>query len=272
MPASPEKVSDSARKASTAAASAGDDEQPSRSRTAPPAAAGSASFAAMAPSSRTVSAKTRRPPRRMRQRSMKRALRNALAHRGAAEHRRSRREAAQHRPRASTSMSRASRARSNRIVSCGSQASAPPGATSSSTRNARIGSERAIDFLGRRGGDDEAAPPRPPKWRNRKRSPPAIPPAVLTITASQSRGDGAGKAHAQRAFLMHAGAARQAAGRRARRAQCGPSRGWRRKSPLSLDDCPAPHAIRPQDASYRSIYNDVARRSAASSRLSRALA
>ena len=52
-------------------------------------------------------------------------------------------------------MRRASRARSNRIVSCGSQASAPPAATSSLTSIAGVRPERAVDLLGRRGGDDE---------------------------------------------------------------------------------------------------------------------
>ena len=57
-----------------------------------------------------------------------------------------------------TSIVRDSRARSNRIVSCGSQASVAPAATSSFTSMVESRPERAVDLLGRRRGDDEPRP------------------------------------------------------------------------------------------------------------------
>ena len=53
-------------------------------------------------------------------------------------------------------------------------------ATVSCTRDIGVGPERAIDLLGRRGGDRRRAPSARPSTSRLKRSPPAMPPAVLT--------------------------------------------------------------------------------------------
>ena len=104
-------------------------------RRRPPAPA---SCSAIAPSSRSASAKTSRPPRRTRQRSRKRAVPHRLAHRGAAEHHGLDQEQAAHRRRSSTSMRARQRARrSNRMVSCGSQSSLAPAPTVERARRCR---------------------------------------------------------------------------------------------------------------------------------------
>ena len=97
-----------------------------RRRPAPP------ELAAMPPSSRTVSAKTSLPPTRTRQRSKKRP--ESPSRPWPSGRRRPPRPTARWRQRArSTSIVRRSRARSNRIVSCGSQAERPAGTDSSLT-------------------------------------------------------------------------------------------------------------------------------------------
>src|SRR5690242_18448773 len=98
----------------------------------PLAAAGAASLPAMAPSSRTLSANSNRPPRRTRQRSLQ--CPSSIASPMAARPNSTASAISSDAPAArSTSMRRDSRAWSNRIVSCGSQASRPPAATDSAT-------------------------------------------------------------------------------------------------------------------------------------------
>ena len=77
-----------------------------------------------------------------------------------------------------------------------------PAPTASLTSIVGSRSERAIDLLGGRRGDGQARRLRPRSMSRSKRSPPAMPPAVLTITASSARRAGVGKAHAQRTVLV----------------------------------------------------------------------
>ena len=83
--------------------------------------------------------------------------------------------------------------RSNRIVSCGSQRNAAPSLTS---RRTEISGVRP-DACGRSSRRPRSRPSAPRRHRpsisRSKRSPPAIPPAVLTIMASHSPGSALGK-------------------------------------------------------------------------------
>src|SRR6476646_3767176 len=98
----------------------------------PLAAAGAASLPATAPSSRTLSANSSRPPRRTRQWSLQ--WPSCIASPMAARPNSTASAISSDAPAASsTSMRRDSRARSNKIVSCGSQASRPPAATDNAT-------------------------------------------------------------------------------------------------------------------------------------------
>ena len=148
---------------------------------------------------------TSRPPRRSRQRSRTARIRST---------------ASPMPERPNTIASASSSARIVGEIDVDPCAAAAPGRTGSSPAAARrarppsptrephvdLGSrpERAIDLLGRRGGDDDARARVRRRCRRRSRSPPAMPPAVLTITASSSPARCVGKAHPQRAVLVHA--------------------------------------------------------------------
>ena len=85
------------------------------------------------------------------------------------------------------------RARSNRMVSCGSQARCAPAATFRAIDKPRRPALRAVDFFRRRRRDRKARCRSPAAISMSKRSPPATPPAVLTNTADSPSASGEGK-------------------------------------------------------------------------------
>ena len=107
------------------------------------------SFAPISPSSRMVSANTSLPPRRSRQRSMNSpcSIRSPIAARPNTTISHSKSEASSAR---SISMRREIRARSNRMVSCGSQARCAPASALSAMLSCGCRPGGAIDLLGRR--------------------------------------------------------------------------------------------------------------------------
>src|SRR5438105_8544408 len=124
IPTSPPNVSDASRIRSTTASSPGTISAVPTA-TPPFAMAGRASFSPMSPSSRTVSANTSLPPRRRRQRSTNSpcSIFSPIAARPNTTISQSRSEAFSAR---SISMRLTMRARSNRMVSCGSQERCAP--------------------------------------------------------------------------------------------------------------------------------------------------
>ena len=197
--------------------------RPWRSRAAP-------SFSPISPSSRTVSANTSLPPRRTRQRSTNSPcrMRSPIAARPNTTISQSRSEALSAR---SISMRRDIRARSNRMVSCGSQARCAPAATFK--RDVELGgrARRAIDLFRRRRG---------------QRQPRAFAGRDLDIEAIAA-GDAAGrvdehrrqplafrrgKAHAQRAGFMQGAAARDAVAELHVEARPRRGRGWPQTSQM----------------------------------------
>ena len=127
MPTSPPKLSESSRIRSTSVSSPGTISAVPIA-TPPFAIAGLASFSPTAPSSRMVSANTNLPPRRRRQRSTNSpcSIRSPIAARPNTTISQSNSDALSAR---SISIRRDTRARSNKMVSCGSQARWAPAAT-----------------------------------------------------------------------------------------------------------------------------------------------
>ena len=143
---------------------------------------------------RIVSAKTNSPARRTRQRSTRRPLRHRFTHGGPTEHQR----LGNQQPPIGRDIDvdpAPSRASSNRIVSCGSQPACAIAVKAELDVDRRVVVERPIDLFGGRRGHGEPALA-PTVMSKAKRSPPAMPPAVLTITASSAWP--AGKARPQR--------------------------------------------------------------------------
>ena len=185
-----------------------------------------ASVRAIAPSSRTVSANTSRPSRRTRQRSV-----NAPCSTVSPIAERPNTTASASSRRASAREVDVDAAREPRAVEQDGLLRQPgraarPRRRSASSRSRRRGAERAIDLLGRRCGDRRAPRRRPTAMSKSCRSPPAMPPAVLTITASSASRRCVGKPHAQRAVLVDRAAARHAADGAHRQRDPAGARGW----------------------------------------------
>ena len=199
--------------------------------TPPLAIAGRASFSPMSPSSRTVSANTSLPPRRRRQRSTNSpcSIFSPIAARPNTTISQSRSEASSAR---SMSMRLTIRARSNRMVSCGSQERCAPALRLQGDIELRGGTGRAIDFFG---------------CRRRQRQPRSLACRdidIKTVAAGNAAGGvdeharqpfrfGRGKAHAQRAGFMQIAAAGDAVLEMHAEPAPRPGRGWPRTSPNS---------------------------------------
>ena len=176
--------------------------------TPPFAIAGFASVSPTVPSSRTFSANTSLSPRRSRQRSMNspRSIRSPIAARPSTTISQSRSDAFSA---ISISIWRRTRARSNKMVSCGSQARCEPAASLSTIFELRGRTLRPIDLLRGRRSRRKA---RPLAGRNLD---------VETIAAGDTAGSidenrrqtrrlGRGKANTQRAGFMQMTAAGEA--------------------------------------------------------------
>ena len=196
----------------------------------PPAAQRRArrAFRRSAPSSRTLSANTSRPARRTRQRSAKQPL--LIASPMAARPNTTASAISSEAPSArSTSMRRDSRARSNRMVSCGSQASRAPSPTVERDVHLRV---RA------RASDRPFPPPRCRRSGSRRADRDVDGEAVAAGHAAGGVDDhrfqrfavGIGKAHAQRTIFMHCVRRVRPPHGCHRAARCVRSRGWRRRS------------------------------------------
>ena len=123
----------------------------------------------------------------------------------------------------SRSSRRSSRAPSNRMVSCGSHSNQAPAATAIRSTS-RAGAQRAIDLLGRLGRDRRDRAGTGLDHDPTSRSPPTMPPAVLTSDGVRERIlDGVGKQHAQRRALEQIGEARPALVVDAQRMRAAPS-------------------------------------------------
>ena len=138
----------------------------------------------MAPSSRALSANISLPARRTRQRSVKKpcCIASPMAARPNTTASAISSDALSA---SSTSMRRARRARSNKMVSCGSQASCAPSPSSSLTSISAFGPVERYIFSAAALPAIRLAPS-PSPICTAKRSPPVMPPPVLTITASSA--------------------------------------------------------------------------------------
>ena len=159
-----------------------------------------------------VSAKMSRPPRRSRQRSDQKPSRTRLAHGGRPNTIASAR-AATRRRRDRRRCGATSRARSNRMVSCGSQASRPPAAHRQRDVERGVGAGRAVDF-------SAAAVPAASAGARAdvERDGEAVAAGHAAAGVDEHRFQRVarhiGQAHAQRACLLHALAPRHAVRRR----------------------------------------------------------